>query len=142
MVSVEALAAANIQLFLNAFNLTQTLISLLLEVSKQDLWNITYGLLSFGYWLSVPFFANNATLDITAQNETALNHFKNATDYVGKNSKRIFGAESADTGLGAIMRRTIKLVDEKFVIELYDTILSIENLLIEMLKDLSSSLPR
>lgn len=142
MVSAEALAAANIQLFLNTFNLTQTFVSLLLEVSKHDLWNVTYGFLSFGYWVSVPFFADNATLDIAAHNETALAHFKNATDYLGKNSKRIFGAENADTGLSAIMRDMIKLVDEKFVIELYDTIIAIENLLIEMLKVVSSSLPR
>ncbi len=111
------------QMILATLELMSNTFVLLLNnsISAIDVWNVTYHSASFGYWLAKPFVGEGGALDIASQNASAMKNFSNMVSYLGGNAEVIFGNETGQKGISAVMKNVVGLVDEAFAMKFWNT---------------------
>ncbi len=118
MVSAVDLAVMHVQMLHNLFELMINSSLLLTNpaINPADIWNVSYSLGSFGYWVSKSFIGNGGAIDWARQNATALAYFSNATNYLGMNATRIFGDTEGSRGMSAVLKNMTMQLNESFAV--------------------------
>ena len=72
-------------------------------VKRDDILDVIRSFSGFSYWLAAVFVSDGGILDAASRNATAMRHFSDLVNYVGSNSKDIFGDLSGKNGVAKIL---------------------------------------
>lgn len=142
MANAADFAYALMQIILANFELLINSFSLLLNssVDVADIWNVSIHAAGFGYWFTKPFLGDGGALDVAAKNVSAMKNFSYAIDYVGGNAETIFGNETGQRGLSAVMKHFVGLIDDEFALKVWKTAKSGVEVAMRMLENVNATL--
>ncbi|MEM0203464.1 MAG: hypothetical protein QXO16_05860 [Archaeoglobaceae archaeon] len=139
---MSEIALAIFSLITNFLELLGNVIRALLHpsVDPRDVWNIVYSAGSFQFWVAKAFFGEGGAFDIAKENTTAMKHFADLVNYVGKNATKIFGTTETTAGLSKVLSSMESMIDENFVAKLLEVLREITALALKMLRNVDSVL--
>ncbi len=100
-----SLASSVIKLLESSMDLVSNLFVLLLHdsVKARDVVSIIYHISSLNYWLGASLLADGGIIDAAAKNDTAVRNLSYLVDYLGTNSKEIFGDLNGGGGVASVI---------------------------------------
>lgn len=125
----------NFELLINSFN-----VLLNNSVDVADVWNVSAHAAGFGYWLIKPFVGDGGSLDVASRNVSAMKNLTYAINYVGGNAEIIFGNETGQEGLSAVMRHFVGMIDDNFTLKVWETVKRGVEVAMRMLENINTTL--
>ncbi|MBO8180372.1 MAG: hypothetical protein H0Z19_07825 [Archaeoglobus sp.] len=122
MANAADFANVLMQLVLTNFELLMNSFRLLLNnsVDVAAIWNVSIHAAGFGYWFTKPFVGDGGSLDVASRNVSAMKNISYAINYIGGNAETIFGNETGQKGLSAVMRHFVEMIDEDFAVKVWE----------------------
>lgn len=142
MANAADFANALMQIVLANFELLTNAFSLLLNnsVDVAEVWNVSIHAAGFGYWFIKPFVGDGGALDVASKNVSAMKNISYAINYIGGNAETIFGNETGQKGLSAVMSHFVGMIDDEFALKVWKTAKSGVEVAMRMLENINSTL--
>ena len=142
MANAAEFANVLMQIVLTNFDLLINSFRLLLDnsVDVADVWNVSVHTAGSGYWFTKLFLGDGGVLDVTSTNVSAMKSVSYAVNYIGENSETIFGNETGQNGISAVMKHFVELIDDEFAVRMWKTVKSGVEVAIRMLENINATL--